>query len=393
MVDGFDPDTLDSTTPYAVTVIVNGVENTNPITVEILPEKQSGFSVSPTSASPVLSTILTVSLEDTYPEELLVEDFTARLVDQLNSTITRPLYVMSVDDSTKEIRIKFPGAESGNYYVQIESASIGRIDKTPLSLEVIGKITGISPTYGSIHGGTLVTIDGVNFSDDPLDNPVKVGDNYCLVETTSATQITCRIVETGYTESVQGEVIVFLRVSEEAQSDVDQLFTYAQPLESLSTVSNAFDDATNRIIVTASGTGFPAGDITGTTLYLDGILQETLDVTDSEATFAVTDALDSVTSNARFYFADGLPTNFDTKSFIEMEPSLVSISPSTGSSGGTLITVTGAGFGVNTIGLNLAIYGDSDTICEEVTITGYGSFTCLTKEMQISASDTIVLQT
>ena len=186
MVDGFDPDTLDSSTPYEVTVTVNGVENTNPISVEILPEKQSGFSVSPTSASPVLSTILTVSLEDTYPEELLVEDFTARLVDQTNSTITRPLYVMSVDDSTKEIRIKFPGAESGNYYVQIESASIGRIDKTPLSLEVIGKITGISPTYGSIHGGTLVTIDGVNFSDDPLDNPVKVGDNYCLVETTSA---------------------------------------------------------------------------------------------------------------------------------------------------------------------------------------------------------------
>ena len=171
------------------------------------------------------------------------------------------------------------------------------------------------------------------------------------------------------------------------------MFTYAQPLETLSTVSNAFDEATNRIIVTASGTGFPAGDITGTTLYLDGVMQETLDVTDSQATFAVTDALDSVTTNARFYFADGLPTNFDSKSFIEMEPSLVSISPSTGSSGGTLITVTGAGFGVNTIGLNLAIYGDSDTICEEVTITGYGSFTCLTKEMQISASDTIVLQT
>ena len=40
---------------------------------------------------------------------------------------------------------------------------------------------------GSALGGTLVTIDGINFSDDPLDNPVKVGDHYCLVQTTSPT--------------------------------------------------------------------------------------------------------------------------------------------------------------------------------------------------------------
>lgn len=103
---------------------------------------------------------------------------------------------MSVDDSTKTIQIKFPGADSGSYYVQVHSATIGRIDKTPLAIEIISKITGISPMVGSTLGGTLLTIDGENFSDDPYDNPVKVGDNYCLVETTSPTQITCRIIET-----------------------------------------------------------------------------------------------------------------------------------------------------------------------------------------------------
>lgn len=80
--------------------------------------------------------------------------------------------------------------------MQVHSATIGRIDKAPLAIEVISKITGISPLSGSYLGGSLVTIDGENFSDDPYDNPVKVGDNYCLVETTSPTQITCRIVET-----------------------------------------------------------------------------------------------------------------------------------------------------------------------------------------------------
>ena len=88
---------------------------------------------------------------------------------------------MSVDDAEKTIKIKFPGADSGNYFVQLNSKTIGRIDKSFLALEVIGKITGFSPASGSAFGGTLVTIDGVNFSDDPYDNPVKVGNDYCLV--------------------------------------------------------------------------------------------------------------------------------------------------------------------------------------------------------------------
>lgn len=45
----------------------------------------------------------------------------------------------------------------------------------------MGKVTGFTPATVSVHGGSLVTIDGLNFSDDPLDNPVKVGDHYCLV--------------------------------------------------------------------------------------------------------------------------------------------------------------------------------------------------------------------
>jgi len=39
-----------------------------------------------------------------------------------------------------------------------------------------------------------MTIDGMNFSDKSiLDNPVKVGNTYCLVESTTKTQIKCRV--------------------------------------------------------------------------------------------------------------------------------------------------------------------------------------------------------
>lgn len=65
--------------PYSLTITVNDIVDTSQ-TVMLLPTKQSGHTVSPTSVSPVLSTELTVTLESTYPDTLAVEDFTARLV-------------------------------------------------------------------------------------------------------------------------------------------------------------------------------------------------------------------------------------------------------------------------------------------------------------------------
>ena len=135
------------------------------------------------------------------------------------------------------------------------------------------------------------------------------------------------------------------------------MFDFVQPLETLDSLSSAFDDTLNKNVITATGSGFTADDIAGTELYLDGVKQETLTVSPTEATFAVNDALDSASTNAVVYFVDGLPTNYESKTFVEMEPKLISISPSTGSAGGTLLTVTGAGFGVDTNGVNLAIQG------------------------------------
>jgi len=196
MVAGFDEASLDSSTPYTATVSVNSVTDATQ-SVQILPTKQSGVSVAPTSVSPVLSSELTVTLESTYPHTLSAADFKAKLVSTTDNTITRPLYIMDADDSAKTIKIKFPGADSGVYHVQVSSTQVGRIDQNPLVLTVEGRVTAFSPASGSALGGTLITIDGVNFSDDPLDNPVKVGNQYCLVQTTSSNQITCRVMETG----------------------------------------------------------------------------------------------------------------------------------------------------------------------------------------------------
>lgn len=148
----------------------------------ILATKQSGQTVSPNSVNPVISQVLTVTLESTYPETLTsTDEFSATLISADDPDFTRTLYVMSVNDADKSLTIKFPGADSGNYNIFLVGAGVGRIDKGPLAITVGSQVTGISPLSGSVLGGTLVTIDGINFSDDKYDNPVKVGSNWCFV--------------------------------------------------------------------------------------------------------------------------------------------------------------------------------------------------------------------
>jgi hypothetical protein len=157
----------------------------------------------------------------------------------------------------------------------------------------------------------LVTIDGINFSTDPLDNPVKVGNFWCLVETTSVSQITCRIMETTLGAAEQTELIVFLRTSEEAKTGaVPMQFDYATPISAMVSIERAFDAATNSEVITMEGRTLPEGDPTGISLYLDGVKQETLTVVGVLATFKVTDVKDENIKKVRVYLADGLPANY-----------------------------------------------------------------------------------
>ena len=107
----------------------------------------------------------------------------------------------------------------------------------------MAKVTGFSPNTSSYLGGQLITITGVNFSTDPYDNPVKVGRDNCYVQTTSATQITCRIAERTATEASTAELIVFLRTSYEAASDVAKTFNFVAPVGNITAMTNAFDAA------------------------------------------------------------------------------------------------------------------------------------------------------
>ena len=60
-------------------------------------------------------------------------------------------------------------------------------------------------------------------------------------------------------------------------------------------------------MLNVSGTGFPIGDTVGTELWIDGSKQETVSVTATNAVFKLIDAMSSITSDIKFYTAEGLP--------------------------------------------------------------------------------------
>lgn len=186
--------------------------------------------------------------------------------------------------------------------------------------------------------------------------------------------------------------MTFLRTSEEAVNICDNVFEFYEPVATITDMTNAFDATSNTQVITLTGTGFGT-DTSAIEFYIDGVKQECLTAEDTTATFAIDGTLDEVSDNVQIYFADGLPSGYADFNSVTVTPSLVSVSPSSGSFGGTLLTVTGTGFGVDTQDVNLIHEATGTEICSEVEVTGYGTFTCLTVSLEISSTDNLYLKT
>ena len=279
------------------------------------------------------------------------------------------------------MKVKFNGAPSSDQYVVSVRGPTGNIGGATLNLTTVIAVDSIAPMRGSVLGGTLLTITGNHFGTKATDNPVKVGDNYCLVEETSEFEIKCRIAIRKDTVESTAEVIVFAKTSEEMACRIGAgdgcVFEYEQSIASVTDIASSYDSVNNRIQLTVSGTGFIAGDLANTELFIDGIKQDVVSVDATTAVFNLVDAKSSYSEDINFYTAEGSPSG--SLDFVSFTGGLVSISPTTGSSGGTLLTVSGVGFGTeNQDSVNLYHVTADANLCSSVEVTAYGTFTCQT---------------
>ena len=226
-----------------ITISVNGVADYS-FRLSLVGAVKTTDRIVPNSVSPVLKSEIDIYLSSSYTDKLVAENFVVTATSDDFPDYTRQLYVMSVDQDTNSIKIKFPGAYSGTYHLQVSDSTYGRFLSDILELKVHGTVTGISPMNGSKYGGTLITITGENFSYEPLDNPVTIGGSYCYVVTSSPTEITCR---QDYQERDTGDnlLIVFLKTSEEAACD-DEIctFSYTAPAATIDDITAAFNNET-----------------------------------------------------------------------------------------------------------------------------------------------------
>ena len=72
---------------------------------------------------------------------------------------------------------------------------------------------------------------------------------------------------------------------------------------------------------------------------------------ETSATFNVINALDSVVTDIQVISDEGYPEGYDLIGVLEFIPTILSIKPSSGSSAGSMLMVTGSGFGPSTKGL------------------------------------------
>lgn len=117
-------------------------------------------------------------------------------------------------------RLRFLGAYAGTYRVAIRHITLGYIDTSALPLvDANSYIRTITPQSGSAYGGTQITITGGPFSNNGLENNVKVWNNDCLVESSSNDTIICttspRVPKVPVTD-VAEQLDVFLKAAEYA---------------------------------------------------------------------------------------------------------------------------------------------------------------------------------
>ena len=198
-------------------------------------------AISPTSASPVLKTDLTITGTNfsSTKEDLLVRIEKTELYNG-----KKIIYDCNIITSTEtSITCRLPGGYSGANTIVVFKKTIGDslpdADANVLTYEIT--FTSISPTSGSLNGGTLLTITGQNFSTIKTENVVltdKDSQLYCDIESATITEIKCRTRKPKTTLTGPNNVIVYGRIIEEGTCATTCTFEYlASDTPSIATMS------------------------------------------------------------------------------------------------------------------------------------------------------------
>ncbi|XP_056378576.1 fibrocystin-L-like isoform X2 [Hyla sarda] len=134
-------------------------------------------------------------------------DFQNESVDNAVSLGNKPCQLL--EWTPTKIMCLLPALPPGKYNVLVKVGNWGFAISSltnETSVEYILEVNSIVPQYGSLYGGSRVTLTGSGFSVVPNENKVKIGSLPCGVSVSSAKELICVIQKPGtvYTVTNQG---------------------------------------------------------------------------------------------------------------------------------------------------------------------------------------------
>lgn len=167
----------------------------------------STVTISGTSISllgPNERTRLKFTLDNKYTKTLTIDDISIYIHDSSVNNFSVQLPVLSVDNTSTSART-FTAFYTGvpmkdTYKFYFVSKLYGELkvsSENDMKLVVKSTITNITPLFGSILGGSKLTITGTKFPVNKADFKVTVGNHLCNYISHTTTVIVCRIAPTG----------------------------------------------------------------------------------------------------------------------------------------------------------------------------------------------------
>ena len=170
-VDFYLP-SCDSTGIKTVTISFGSITNTN-LNIDYTDGSSSAptiVSLNPPSANPGVKGTLEINGQKFGNDSSQVQVFLSNATGKIYK-----LSVLKVNDTY--IKTGLPGGEAGNFIVQVNIVSNG--DSIAVSnsnaFSYVFSISSVSPSTGSYFGGTLITIQGTNFSPEYQQTLVYIG--------------------------------------------------------------------------------------------------------------------------------------------------------------------------------------------------------------------------
>ena len=271
---------------------------------------------------------------------------------------------------------------------ELGNAHVQRPDEA--SITIIPTITDISPTQGSIFGGTDIAIVGTAFPDSGLQ--IWIGSYACAIKSISYTQICCTSAQLDSSSNLDLNVTVYQNnASRIAECNITSgcIFQYSQNhTPAINSVSPTTLRGPGIITLDIYGTGFSVTP-SENKVYVG---QHICEATDSNSTY-VTCELDPLPAGEydlslqicmQISNCTRCQGNASSSHILTSVSEVYNVTPSTGSVlGGTELTINGVGFHTDT---QISIGGSSCV----VTFTNYTTTICTTSAQQ-SGTYTIAL--